>query len=156
MNEQEYKKYIYEKAKEVETKEQLDALLNEVINDQELDYGKIVYAISGCMLGVSNYIDRSDVGGITGFQASFIAWEMVEKFMHESKIGMKITDFENMLYPQYKREFEKVITKDIWDSLQKQAKENLITIPYASPAVIKHWEKIADGVVPFGYEVVED
>ena len=75
LTEQEYKELIYKKAKEIKTKQDLDALLDGVINDKELDYGKICYAISGCMLAVLNYIDDSEVGGITGFQASIIGWQ---------------------------------------------------------------------------------
>ena len=153
MNEKEYKEYIYAKANEVRTKEELDALLNEVVNDQDLDYGKIVYAMSGCMLAVSNYIDRSEVGGITGFQASFIGWEMVKKFLHESKIAMRIVDYEDMLYPQYKNRFEKRISHGIWFDLQERAKKLLEERKDAHPDVIKHWKKIASGKVPFGYKV---
>lgn len=153
MNEKEYKEYIYAKANEVRTKEELDALLNEVVNDQDLDYGKIVYAMSGCMLAVSNYINRSEVGGITGFQASFIGWEMVKKFMHESKVAMRIVDYENMLYPQYKNRFEKRISRGIWFDLQERAKKLLKESKDAHPDVIKHWKKIANGKAPFGYKV---
>lgn len=153
MTEKEYKDYIYEKADKVKTKEQLDELLNEVTNYEELDYGKIIYAISGCMLATANYIDNSEVGGITGFQASFIGWEMVEKFINKSKIGMKLVDYENMLYPQYKEHFQKIISQDAWKSLQKQAEINLKESPNADPKVIKHWNSIVRGKVPFGYKV---
>ena len=153
MTEKEYKEYIYKKADKVKTKKQLDELLNEVTNCEELDYGKIIYAISGCMLATANYIDNSEVGGITGFQASFIGWEMVKKFIHESTIGMKLVDYENMLYPQYKEHFQKFISQDTWESLQKQAEINLKEIPTANPKVIEHWKHIVRGKVPFGYKV---
>ena len=156
MNEKEYKEYIYAKANEVRTKEELDALLNEVVNDQDLDYGKIVYAMSGCMLAVSHYIDRSEVGGITGFQASFIGWEMVKRFMHESRVGMRIMDYENMLYPQYKNRFEKRINQTTWACLQERAKKLLEESKDAHPDVIKHWQSIVNGKVPFGYKVEND
>ena len=74
MKEKEYKEYIYKKANEVSNKEQLDKLLDEVLNDKELDYGKIVYAISACMIATANCIDRSEVGGITGFQSNYITF----------------------------------------------------------------------------------
>ena len=153
MTEKEYKEYIYNKADKVKTKEQLDELLSEVTNCEELDYGKIIYAISGCMLATANYIDNSEVGGITGFQASFIGWEMVKKFIHESNIGMKLVDYENMLYPQYKEHFQKIISQDTWESLQKQAEINLKESPNASPKVIEYWKSIVKGKIPFGYKV---
>ena len=156
MTEKEYKEYIYEKANNVKTKKDLDALLEEVVNDKELDYGKIVYAISACMLATARYIDDSEVGGITGFQASFIGWEMVKKFMHESKVGMRLVDYENMLYPQYEDRFQKTISESMWIKIQNQAKTALEKSPDAHPDVIKHWKNIISGIVPFGYRVVEE
>lgn len=156
MTERDYKKYIYEKANKVKTKKDLDKLLEEVVKNKTLDYGTIVYAISACMLATANYINKSEVGGITGFQASFIAWEMIKKFLHESNVGMRLLDYEEMLYPQYEYKFSKVISKDVWKTLQKQAKINLKEVPVASPRVIEHWRKIVNGKVPFGYEVKED
>lgn len=154
MTEQEYKKYIYEKADKVRTKKQLDELLKEVIESKDMDYGKIVYAISACMIATSKYIDRSNVGGITGFQAGFIGWEMVRKFMiYDNKVGMKIINYDNMLYPQYKENFQKIISQDRWGDLQKQAKIELEEHPDAHPEVIKHWKRIIKGEVPFGYKV---
>lgn len=153
LTEQEYKELIYEKAKNVKTKEDLDNILAEVVNDKELDYGKICYAISGCMLATLNYIDGSEVGGITGFQASIIGWQMVRKLIVDSEIGMKLVDYANMLYPQYEHEFEKTIPAKVWENIQEQAKRNLQNVPDAHPNVIKHWKKIVAGEVPFGYKV---
>ena len=108
------------------------------------------------MIATAKYIDRSDVGGITGFQASFIGWEMIKEFFHESKIGMRLVDYEDMLYPQYEEKFKKIISKDIWESLQKQAEINLKESPDAHPKVIKHWKSIVEGKVPFGYKVKDN
>lgn len=156
MTEKEYKDYIYKKAGEVETKEDLDKLLNEVINNNDLDYGKIVYAISACMKATFNYIDRAGHCGITGFQASFIGWEMLKAYLglENNKCGLKLVNYDDMLYPQYEQKFDKTISKDVWSSLQKQA-ENLIEDKESTPCsrVLEHWYKIANGEVPFGYRV---
>lgn len=158
MTEKEYKDYIYKKAEEVKTKEDLDNLLNEVINCKELDYGKIVYAMSACMNATLNYINRSGHCGITGFQAGCIGWEMVRKYLVScNKCGLKLVDYDDMLYPQHKYKFEKTISKNVWDALQEQAKKNLQDKERdPHPRVHKHWEKIAKGKVPFGYKVKED
>lgn len=157
MTEKDYKKYIYEKANNVKTKKDLDALLKEVINDKELDYGKIVYAMSACMIATLKYIDRSDVGGITGFQASFVGWEMIREFIiYDNKTSMKIVDYDEMLYPQYEMEFQKTISQNTWKSLQKQAEIRLKESPDAHPEVIEHWKSIVEGKVPFGYKVEEN
>lgn len=155
MKEQDYKKYIYNKADRVETKEDLDNLLNEVIKSKDLTYGTIVYAISGCMKAVARYIDRSEAGGITGFQASFIGWEMVKDFMvSNNKTGMKLINYDELLYPQYRYKFKKEISETLWKMLQQEAKKLLKTAPDAHPRVIKHWQSIVDGKVPFGFKVV--
>lgn len=153
LTEQEYKELIYEKAKTIKTKQDLDALLDGVINDKELDYGKICYAISGCMLAVLNYIDRSEVGGITGFQASIIGWQMVRKLICDNETSLKLINYDDMLYPQYERDFDKVIDEKLWKMLQEKAKEKLEKVPDAHPDVIKHWQSIVDGKVPFGYKI---
>ena len=158
MTEKEYRDYIYKKADNVKTKEQLDELLKEVIESKEvLDYGKIVYAMSACMIATSKYIDRSNVGGITGFQASFVGWEMVREFMiHDNKTSLKIVNYDEMLYPQYESNFQKTISQNTWKSLQKQAEIGLKESPDAHPEVLKHWESIVKGKVPFGYKVREN
>ena len=154
MTEQEYKKYIYEKARNVKTKEELDTLLKEVIESDDLDYGKIVYAMCGCMKATMNYIDRSPVGGITGFQAGFIGWEMVKEYLcYTNKTGLKLLNYDNLLYPQYKDKFNKIIDKELWNVLQEEAKKKLEERPDAHPKVIKHWKSIVDGKVPFGFKV---
>ena len=159
MTEKEYKNYIYEKAKTVKTKKELDALLKEIIapNSEANDYGNICYAMAAAMEATLRYINNSPNGGITGFQASMIGWEMVMKLLihSENKCGLKLVDYENMLYPQYKEKFEKTIDKDTWKALQEEAKKKLEEIKTAHPKVIKHWKKIVKGKVPFGYKVKE-
>lgn len=163
MEELEFKEYIYKKANDIKTKEDLDNLLNEILNSKEIDYGKIVYAMSGAMLGVAKFIDRSEIGGITGFQAGFVGWEMVKDFLiHDNKTSMRIINYDEMLYPQYKEKFKKTISKRTWECLQEQAKIYLKEIEekkgheHAHPKIIKHWKKIAKGKLPFGYKVEKE
>ena len=155
MTEREYKNYIYEKAKKVKTKKDLDKLLKEVIECKELDYGKIVYAICGCMKATCNYIDRSEVGGITGFQAGFIGWEMIKEYTItcNNEFGMKLLNYGDLLYPQYEEKFEKTIDKETWEALRKEAYEKMKECPDAHPDVFNHWKSIWNGEVPFGFKV---
>jgi len=63
----------------------------------------------------------------------------------------KIICKEDMLYPQYSREFT-TIDEDEFKLLQKKAAELLAgSREKASPHVVKHWISIINGVVPFGY-----
>lgn len=160
MTEKEYKDYIYKKAEEVRTKEDLDNLLDEVINCKELDYGKIVYAMCACMNATFRYINENNAGGdITGFQAGFIGWEMVKEYLViNNKCGLKLINYDDMLYPQMKKRFDdKTISKDVWNALQEQAK-NLIQDKENKPhpRILKHWKRIVKGKVPFGYKVKEE
>ena len=158
MTEQEYKKYIYDKANEVKNKKDLDKLLREVIKSKDLDYGKIVYAICGCMIATCNYINRSEVGGITGFQAGFIGWEMIKEYTitFNNQFGMKILNYGDLLYPQNEELFEKALDKDTWEALRKKAYENMKDSPDAHPRVFNHWKSIFQGEVPFGFVIREN
>ena len=106
------------------------------------------------MLGAFNYINRSPVGGITGFQAGFIGWAAIMEFMGIKKDSpVRIVKYENMLYPQYRENFDKTISQETWKYLQEEARKNLEENSSANPRVIEHWQSIVDGKVPFGYEV---
>lgn len=94
-------------------------------------------------------------GGITGFQAGAVMWEFVRNWMHEDG-PMKLVKYDNMLYPQYEDNFDKVISKETFSYLQEKAKENLENRNGAASRVIDHWQSIVDGNVPFGYKIKED
>ena len=158
MTEQEYKQYIYKKASEVKTKKDLMNLLKEVVESKDLDYGKIVYAICGSMIATCNYINMSPVGGITGFQAGFIGWEMIKNYTItcDNEFGMKIINYGDLLYPQYEHRSDKVISHKTWKALQEEASKLLKEKTFASTYVIQHWKSIVEGKVPFGYKVGEE
>jgi hypothetical protein len=109
------------------------------------------------MKATMNYINRSRVGGITGFQAGFIGWEMIEEYtiISNNQFGMKILNYGDLLYPQYKEHFEKTLDKDTWEALRNQAYENMKNSPDAHPEVFNHWKSIFQGEVPFGFVVRE-
>ena len=139
--------------------ETLPAFMNHVLNDYCHDYGTIVHAISACALAATNAANKSEHGGITGYQAAFVMWDFIRQWMYSSnKCGLRIIDYDNMLYPQYEYKFSnKEIPQSIWESLQKQAEELLKTEKdNAHEKVIEHWQSIIDGNVPFGYKVKND
>lgn len=161
--EQEFREQAYEIAKSVNTTEELAEFVN-FISCTPLDYGTVVYAQCATMLAAQHVMNESEQGGITGFQAGFIGWEMVKKFMSVGDCGLTIIDWENMLYPQYEERFEKTISRGIFEGLQKKAKERLaksnddesINGYSLHPEVRKHMESIVSGVVPFGYVIKEE
>ena len=94
---------------------------------------------------------------ITGFQAGFVMWDFIREWMFSSnKTGLRIIDYDNMLYPQYEYKFQKTIDSETWEALQAEAKRNLAENTSAHPNVRAHWESIARGEIPFGYRIRED
>lgn len=69
-----------------------------------------------------------------------------------------VTDFDNMLNPQAKQLFDKYITEDAFLDLQQKAINLLKETEEQEvhPALVAHWNSIAQGRVPFGYIIFED
>lgn len=142
---------------EEQTLATLPTFINHLINDYSHDYGTICHAITASSIATAWAINKSDIGGITGFQASIIMWLFIKNWYKTgNKTGLKLVDYDDMLYPQYENHFDKTISKEIFENLQKIAKENLKDSPNAHPDVLKHWKSIAEGIVPFGYKVSEN
>lgn len=147
----------YANAKHV-TMETLPTFLNKLVNDYSYDYGTICHAISAGAIATATALNNSNIGGITGFQASFVMWGFIQHWMKESnKCGLRLVDYDDMLYPQYESKLDKTISASTWESIQKEAKARLETdSSRAHEAVVAHWKSIVDGVVPFGYTVKND
>ena len=137
-----------------QTLETLPAFMNHVMNDYCHDYGTVVHAISACAIAAAWAADHTESGMITGFQAGYVMWDFVRQWAFESnKCGLRIIDYDDMLYPQYYHKFDKTISSSTWEALQNRAKELLSENDFAAESVRKHWKTIANGVVPFGYKV---
>ena len=141
--------------------EKLTELIRHLTEDYEHDYGTIVHACTAAAIAAVRVINNSDQGGITGFQAGAIMWEFIRHWNHgDNKCGMRLINFDNLLYPQHADQFEKTLTEGTWKALQEEAKTRLsakpVVHPDAADAVVDHWKSIADGVVPFGFVVKED
>ena len=150
----------YKEAAE-QTFETLPAFIKKLMNGYIHDYGTVVHAISACAIGAAWAADRLG-GGITGFQASFVMWDFIMQWSHHGeKVGLRLIDFDQMLYPQNERYFEKIIEKSTFEALQKAAQEKLDEMTdengeiIGHPNVIKHLKSITHGIIPFGYFVRE-
>lgn len=106
--------------------------------------------------------------GLSGFQVGCIMWGIIDKLMiTEHDCGMRLVNYNDMLYPQYDDRFEKTINPDTWKKLQEKASEQYNKYlsekarlengdENAFPAceeVAAHWKSIVDGNVPFGYKI---
>lgn len=154
-NEFEARAELVQKRGEIKSFEDLTAFLKNVKENYNYDYGVAPRSIAQAALAVAWYL--ASEFGITGFQAGFVMWDFIQDWnFRNNKTSLKIVDYDNMLYPQYEHKFEKTISRRVWESMQKAAKENLETSKQAHPDVIAHWESIVAGKVPFGYTVKED
>lgn len=137
--------------------ESTDEFINRV-GKLDHTYVSIIHAVTAAALKGAWKMNDTPNGGITGFQASVVLWEFVRRWMHFEG-PLKLVTYKNMLYPQYKNEFNKTISKEAWKYLQTEAQNNLNKVTKgkinASSNVIKHWESIVNGKVPFGYKVSE-
>lgn len=139
----------------VQTPDSLMGFIKHLMYDYRHSYSSIVYALSAGAVATCWAMNKSPQGGISGFQASAIMWEFLKAWM--SMDGpLKLTRYDDMLYPQYDYKFEKTITRSTWAYLQDQAEKRLKEGGSTHPNVKKHWESIVAGEIPFGYTVVED
>jgi len=145
MTEAEYRKQVFPKANKVKTKEDLSKFIDEVTGFDH-GYGTIVIGCAAVMKAAFRVVDNSPNGGITGFQAGCLGWEMIKEFMSIDGPA-KIIDYDKMLYPQSTETFERVIKKSTWEHIQKKANENLdADKEHVHPNVLaKCWEKKCSG-----------
>lgn len=147
-------KQWYEESREV-TLETLPAFLKHLTEDYEHDYGTICHAMSAAAVAAMRAVDKTDQGGITGFQAGCIMWEFIREWM-QLEGPLSLRNFKDMLFPQYADKFETTISKDTWEWLQKEAQKNLDEEEpdsMTSERVANHWKSVVAGVVPFGWSV---
>ena len=147
------KEYWFKTARSIKSVSDLKDFYSSLFNDYVHDYGTMVHAIGAFAVAAASL--GADTMGITGFQAGFVMWDFIQNWTYtHNKTGLKIVDYDNMLYPQYDYKFDKTISPETWSALQKEAAEKLAAAgDYAHPDVVEHWRSIANGEVPFGYKV---
>lgn len=147
------KEQLENERKNIKSFNDLVSFLERVKNTCNTGYGTAPRAIAQAALATAWYL--SSEFGITGFQAGFTMWDFISGWQYpDNKCGMKIVNYDDMLYPQYDYKFEKTISKDTFESLQKAAKKKLKeTSEYTHRDVIAHWKSIVEGNVPFGYVI---
>ena len=154
-NEFEIKKELQDRRKEIKDFNELIEYLKDIKENYNCGYGEAPRAIAQASLAVAWYL--ASEFGITGFQAGCTMWDFICDWQYpDNECGMKIIDYDNMLYPQYEDHFQKTIKSETFRALQEQAKKNLKENKNAASSVILHWIKIANGEVPFGYAISDD
>lgn len=146
----------YEVAKE-QTMETLPEFIK-ILSEIAIGYDSYPHAMSASAIATMWAMDKAPNGGITGFQASYIMWQIIQHWMYPTnKCGLRMLDYDDMLFPQYSHKFSKVIDHETWTSLQTEAERRLSeeVDGCTHPDVIKHWRSIVNGIVPFGYTVTK-
>lgn len=135
------------------TAERLPEFIRRLTQDYCHDYGTICHAIAAAACAAARAVEHSPSGGITGFQGSAVMWEFCRNWMQWDDTPRRLLDFRNLLYPQYETDF-RTISQSIWTWTRAEAERNL-SERGGTPEVRAHWQKIADGCVPFGFVVEE-
>jgi len=145
----------FEEAKRMK-EEDLPDFIQRIIHGYEHDYGTACHAVAACALAAAWAVSGDSDIGLSGFQAGFVMWDFIKNWTKTAnECGLRLVDYDDMLYPQYAEKLDKVIDTYTWQAIQKKAQEKLEKEDYACPAVTEHWKKIAEGIVPFGYRVVD-
>ena len=117
----EVKAQLEKERENIKTFDDLVSFLERVKNTCNTGYGTAPRAIAQAALATAWYL-ASDFG-ITGFQGVCTMWDFIRDWEFPcNECGMKIVDYDNMLYPQYDYKFEKTIPTRTFESLQKTAK----------------------------------
>ena len=138
-----------------ELAEYIDSLVN-----QPQSYGTCVYAMSLASVATFNYV--ADKLGVTGFQASCADMDFLKR-IRRLEHGFRITDYKNLLFPQYYYDPEafptarQLLEKNL-ERLQEDARgfleeegERMV-----HPDVLKHWEWIVSLPLPSSDVIQEE
>lgn len=144
----------YKIAKSTTDLTQLTTFIGHLMDDYEHDYGTYVHAVAASALATVHVAGK----GLSGFQAGCVMWQIIRKMLYDNnKTGLKLVDYDEFLYPQYKHHFDKYISQETWSRIQKEAANKLAeaakNTDYVSPKLIDHWMSIIEGNVPFGYSI---
>lgn len=155
-------KQWYVDAKRI-TLETLPEFLRHLSEDYEHDYGTVCHALAAGAVATAWAMNRSPGarGGITGAQAGAVMWQFIKGWMDSEYADsplLRLQNFADMLYPQYEYKFtHRTIPPSVWKWLQAEAAKNLAeTTSLTHRDVLVHWQRILDGIVPFGFCVTEE
>lgn len=146
----------FKRARNITSIKELAAFAEELLEDTEHDYGTVCHAVGAVAVGAAWM--GAHMQGITGFQAGFVMWDFIRQWEYShNECGLRIVDYDKMLYPQYEKDFNnKTISRRMFEKMQEVAEKRLKEQEEAHPDVVKHWQSIVDGIVPFGYEIKEE
>lgn len=148
MTEKDFREKYYEKVAK-QTLETLPRFIEEIFQES-FDYGSICCAVAASALAAAWAANNHNKAGITGFQAGAVMWEFIQQWNYKSnKTGLRIVDYDNMLYAQCKDNFQKTIRKSVFESLQKEAQDHLDKDKASHKKYIKDTEQYQKDLAEF-------
>jgi len=118
-----------------------------LVTDYRHDYGTICHAIGAAGLAMSQAIERSPEGHITGFQGGAVGWLWMRHWHQWGDEPRRLVDYSNLLYPQYDHRFVSIdASTAAW--LREKASASLERAQNVHPEVKARWREIADGAFP--------
>lgn len=149
-------KQFMERAKKIQNSEELKIFVDELTNNYGHDYGTICHAVAAAAIGAAHAVNRSNQGGITGFQAGAVMWEMIRGWGIFGEGPLQIVEWNHLLYPQYDYQMPRTISKNALEQLIDMAQKKLAeSTQHTIEPVLERWEMIAAGKLPAGMEIRE-
>ena len=129
----------------------LNKFLDHLKNDYQFDYGTSARATAAAAFATANAF--AGYIGLTGFLWSCAAMYIIGKmcFPH-NKLGYRIVDYDNLLYPQYEHDFVGCrISASGAESLRREAQANIDESNgrVVHPAVMAWWNRLAKKDFPY-------
>ena len=126
----------------------LDEFYRHLTQDYQHDYGTCCHAIIAMAVAAIEKMSREF--GITGFQHSCVMWGIISREFHDhNKLGLRLLDYDNLLYPQFQDEFrQSEISEEQAEKIRKQAQANIDEGGMVAHAVEEWWKKLASGWLP--------
>ena len=141
----EIEKGWYKEVDTLTTQAKFNRFVKKLTSGYEHDFGTSLRALA-CIV---NATIRFYGGGLTNMQASYLMWQIIRTtFGKKDKLGLKLIEFEWLLYPQLLYRFDTIINDETHQKLIELAKEKIVANPKASEEVIEHWKKIMTGWLP--------
>ena len=133
-NEFEVKEILEKERKNIKSLDDLMNYIQNIRDNYDIGYDTAPRAIAQAALATSYYL--ADMFGITGFQAGFVMWDFIKDWSFRgNKCGLKIVNYDDMLYPQYNYKFQKTIKKDKPSRLH--ARREMLKVLYPVTSVPK-------------------
>lgn len=146
----------YRQAKSMKP-EDFQEFFRHLTEDYMHDYGTVCHAMAAVGLAAMFAFNNSDGanGGITGFQAGCVMWQVIRHMNYENnKCGLRLLDMDDLLYPQYEYKFRS-IDSDTWKAVQDEAKNRISENVAAHQKYLKDMEQYKQDLDKFKSDVKE-